>query len=152
MLRQWESVPGVISSMTVFKVSPTLHIVTTKIGPWANLSAGCLYGCVACISNRWQVTEFNLKSRYHSHSSMTMLGKLLSGQITHSSGVFPYKMGSGNTITTFLVTNVQSIATATKVKVSPRPISSTSGAHGIPASQTHLLTVNQMAEIWCTRN
>jgi hypothetical protein len=36
-----KSVPRVISSMTLVKVSATLDIVTTKIGSWADVRAGC---------------------------------------------------------------------------------------------------------------
>jgi len=61
-------------------------------------------------------------------------------------------MDSGNPITTFSVTNFQSIAAATEVKVFPRPISSATSAPGISASQTQLLTMNQMAQTWCGRN
>jgi len=81
-----------------------------------------------------------------------MPGKSLCAKITHSSRVFPHKMDSGNPITTFSVTNLQSIAAATEVKVFPRPISSATSAPGISASQTHLLTMNQMVHTWCARN
>jgi len=49
-----------------------------------------LWGGVVCISNRWQGTEFNLWSEYHSHSSPTMPGKSLCAKITHSSRLFPH--------------------------------------------------------------
>jgi len=81
-----------------------------------------------------------------------MLGKLLNAKITHSSRVFPHKLTSGNSITTFSVTNLQSIAAASEVEVFPRPISSATSGPGIIASQTHLLILNQMAESWCARN
>jgi hypothetical protein len=55
-------------------------------------------------------------------------------------------MDSGNCITTFFVTNLQSIAAATQVKVFPRSISSVTSAPGIAASETHLLKRNQMAQ------
>jgi len=91
-------------------------------------------------------------SGYHSSSSPTMPGQSLSANITHSSWVFPHKMDSGNPITTFSVTNLQSIATTTEVKVFPRPISSATSTPGISESQTHLLTMNQMSQTWCARN
>jgi len=81
-----------------------------------------------------------------------MPGKSLCAKITHSSRVFPYKMDSGNPITTFSVTNLQSIAAATEGKVIASPISSATSAPGISASQTYLLTMNQMAHTWCARN
>jgi len=146
------AIPCVISSMTVLKVTATPGIVTTKIGSRADISAGCPWGCVAWISNRRWSTEFNLCSWYHFHSSPTMPGESLSATITHSSPVFPHKMDPGNPITTFSVTNLQSIETATEVNVFPRPISSATSAPGISASQTHLLTMNQMPQTWCARN
>jgi len=80
-----------------------------------------------------------------------MPGKLLCAKITHSSRAFPHKMDSGNPITTFSVTNLQSIAAETEMKVFPRPISSSTGAPGISASQTHLLMINHMAQTWCAK-
>jgi len=133
-------------------VFATPGIVTTTIGSCGNISAGCPWAGVVWISNRRPGTESNLLSGYHSHSSPTMPGKLLSAKMTHSSRVFPHKMDSGNPITTFSFTNLQSIAAATEMKVIPRPISSATSAPGITASQTHLFTMNQMAQTWCTRN
>jgi len=126
--------------MTVLKVSATPGIVTTKIGSWADICAGCPWGGVVWISNWRRSTEYNLWSGYHSRSSPTMPGKLLSTKITHSLRVFPHKIDSGNPIMTFSGTNLQSIAAATEVKVFPRPISSATSAPGISASLTHLLT------------
>jgi len=60
-------------------------------------------------------------------------------------------MNSVNPITTFSVTNLQSIAAATKVTIFPRPISSTTSVPGISASPIHLLTMNQMAQTWCDK-
>jgi len=151
-LTSLKSVPCVISSMTVLEVSATPGIVTTEIGSWANISAGCPWGGVVCISNRQRGTEFNLWSSYHSRSSPTMLWQSLCAKITHSTRVFPHRMDSGNPITTFGVTNLQRIAVATEVKVFPRPISSATSAPGISAFWTHLLTMNQMGHTWCARN
>jgi len=134
-LTSLKSVPCVISSITLLKVSATPGIVTTRIGSRAEISAGCPWGDVDWISNRQRGTEFNLWSRYHSRSSPTMPGKSLRAKSTHSSRVFLHKMDSGNPITTFSVTNLQSIAAATEVKVFPRPISSATSAPGISASQ-----------------
>jgi len=145
-LTRLNSVPRVISSITVLKVSATPGIVTTRIGSRAEISAGCPWGGVHWISNRQQGTEFNLWSRYHSCSSPTMPGKLLCAKITHSSRVFPHTMDSGNPISTFSVTNLKSPAAATEEKVFPRAISSASSAPGRSASQTHLLTMNQMSQ------
>jgi len=133
-LTSLKSVPCVISPMTVLEVSVTPVIVTTYLGSWADIHAGYLWGGVVCISNRRQGTEFNHWSRYQFCSSPTMPGKPLSAKITHSSRVFPHRMDSGNTITTFSFTNFQSITPATEVKVFPRPISSATSAPGISAS------------------
>jgi len=145
------SFPCDISSITLLKFSATPGIVTTRIGSRAEISAGCPWGRVDWISNRRWGTEFNLWSGYHTRSSPTMPGKWLSAKSTHSSRVFPHKMDSGNPITTFSVTNLRSIAAAIEVKVFPRPISSATAATAISASQTHLLTMNQMAQTWCAR-
>jgi len=139
-------------SMTVLKVSATQGIVTNKIGSRAYISGACLWSTVVWISIRRRGTEFNLCSRYNSRSLPTMLGMSLSTKINHSSRVFSYKLDSGNPITTFSVSNLQSIAmAATEVKVFPIPISSATSAPTISASQTHLLTMTQMAQTWCTR-
>jgi len=127
-------------------------IVTTKIGSKADVSAGCSCSGVDWISNRWRDTEFCLCNGYHSRWSPIIPGKSYCARLIHSSSVFPHKMDSGNHITTFSVTNLQSIAAATEVKVFPRPISSGTSAPGISVSQTHLLTMNHMAQIWCARN
>jgi len=144
-------VPCVILSMTLLKLSATSGILTTRIGSRAAISAGCSWSGVHWISNGWRGTEFDLWCRYHSCTSPTMLGKSLCTKITYSSRVFPHNMDSGNPITTFSVTNLQSIATATKVNGVPRPISSATTAPGISASETHLLTMNQMTKTWCAR-
>jgi len=59
-------------------------------------------------------------------------------------------MHSGNPITTFLVTNMQSIAAAMEVKVFPWPISSATSTPGISASQTYLRMMNEMAQTCCS--
>ena len=81
-----------------------------------------------------------------------MRAKSLCAKITLSSTVLPHKMKSCNRITTLSVTILQIIATATKGKVFPRPISSTTSAPGIPAYHTHLLTMHWMAHTWSGRN
>jgi len=129
-----------------------MGIVTTRIGSRVEIRAGCPWGGVDWISNRWQGTEFNLWSGYHYRSPPTMPGKSLCAKLTHSSMVSPHKMNTGNPITTFPVTNLQSISAATEVKVFPRPSSSATSACGISPSQTHLLTMNQIAQTWCSRN
>jgi len=62
------SVPCVISLMTVLKLSATPGIATTMIGSRAETSAGWPWGGVVCISNRRRGTRFNLWSGYHSCS------------------------------------------------------------------------------------
>ena len=66
--------------------------------------------------------------------------------------VFPHKIDSGNPITTFPVSSLHIIAAATEVTVFPRPISSSTSAPAISASQTPIHTMNEMAQIWCARN
>jgi len=143
--------PCVIWSMTVLMVSATPGIVTTRISWRAETNAGYPRCGVVWITNRRQASEINPWSGYHSLSSPTMPGKSLCTTITHFSRVFPHEIDSGNPITTFPVTNLQSIATATKVKVFPRPISSAPSAPGIPVSQILLLKLNQMAQTWWSR-
>jgi len=152
MLTSLKSVPCVISSLTFSKLAPTPGIVNTKIRSMAGICAGCPWGSVDWISNRRRGTEWNLWGGYHSRSSPTMPRKLLCPNITHSSRVFPHTMGSGNPITTCSATNLQRIAAATEMKVFPKPISSTTSAPGTSASETHHLTMNQMAQTWCAKN
>jgi len=148
----FKSVPYVILSMTFLNVSATPGIVPTKIGSKADVSTRCPSGGVDWISNRRQGTEFCLCNGYHSHWSMIIPRKSFCARLTHFSRVFPHTMDNGNHITTFSVTNLQSIAAATEVKVYPRPISSATSAPGISVSQTHLLTMNHIAQTWCARN
>jgi len=114
-----KSVPYVISSMTLLNVSATPGIVTTRIGSNADVSAGCPCSGVDWISELRQGPEFGQHNRYHSCSSPIIPGKLFCARLTHPGSVFPHKMDSGNPITTFSVTNLQSIAAATEVKIFP---------------------------------
>jgi len=107
---------------------------------------------VFCISMKWRGTELCLRNGYHSHTSPIIPGKLFCTIFTHSVRVFPDRIDSGNPITTFAVRILNIIAAATEVKVFPIPISSTTSAPGISASQTHLLTMNQIAQTWWARN
>jgi len=151
-LKGLKSVPYVISSLTLLNVSASPGIVTTRIGSKADVSAACPCGGVDWISQRRWGTQFYLRYGYHSCSPPIILGNTFCARLTHSSSVFPHKMDSGNPITIFSVTNLQSIAAATKLKVFPRPISSATSAPGISVSQTHLLTMNHIGQTWCTRN
>jgi len=128
-----QSVPCVISSIILLTVSATPGIVTTRIGSRAEISAGCRWGGVDWISIVRRGTELNLWSRYHSRFPPTLPGKSLCTKITHSPRVFPHKMDCGNPITNFSVTNLQSLAAATGVKVFPRPIPTATSAPGISA-------------------
>jgi len=151
LMTSLKSVLCVILSMTFFNVSATPGIATTKICLWADISAGCRWGGVARISHRWWGTEFNPWSRYHSGCSPTMLGTSLCTKLTHCWLVFPHKMDSGIPITTFSITNLESISAATAVKVLPIPIWSAISNPGTSASQTRLLTINPVAQTWCSR-
>jgi len=96
-------------------------------------------------------TGLCLCNGYHIHSSPIILGKSFCVVITHSSSVFPYKINSCNLITTFSVSNLNTIAAATEMKVLPRSISSASSTPGISESQTHLLTMHDMTQTWHAR-
>jgi len=147
-----KSVANVISSITLLNISATPGIVTTRIGSRADVSAGCPCGGVFCVSIRRRDIEFCLCCGHHSRSSPIIPGNLFRTISTPSGKVFPHKIDSGNPITSFSVSSLQIIAAATEVKVYPRPISSATSAPGMSASQTHLLTMNQMAQTWCARN
>jgi len=70
---------------------------------------------------------------------------------THSSRVFPHRTDSHHLITTFSVGKFHIIGAASKVKISPLPISFATSTPGISESQTHLLILNQIAQSWCAR-
>jgi len=150
-LMSLKSVPYVISLMTLMNISTTLGVVTTKNGSKADVCAECPCGGVDWIFNRRRGTEFCLRNGYHFRLSPTIPGKLFCTRLTHSLNVFPHKMDCDNPITTCSVTNLQSIAAATEVKVIPRPISSATSVPDISVSQTHPLTMNHMAQSWCSR-
>jgi len=138
--------------MTVLKVSATLHIVTTRMGSMAAVSAGWPCSGVDWISYRRRGTELYLLNWYHSRSLLIIAGKSLCARLTLSARVFPHKIHSGNPITTFSLSNFHIIAAASKVKVFPRPISSATSAPGISVSRTDLLTLNHIPQTWCSRN
>jgi len=150
-LMSWKSVANVISSITLFNVSATPGIVTTRIGSRVDFSAVCPGGGVFWISMRRRGTALCLSSGYHSHSSPIIPGKSFCTIFTHSARVFPHKIDSGSPTATFSVSSMQIIAAATEVKVFPSPISFATSAPGISASQTHLLTMNQIAQTWRAR-
>jgi len=151
-LTRLNSVENFILSITVMKVSATLCVVATRIRSRADTSEGYLWGGVVWISNRRWGTELYPWSGNPCRSSLTMPGKLFWAKITHSLRVIPHKMDSGNPITSISVSDFQIIASATEVKFFRRPISSATSAPTLSASQTHLLTMNQMARTWCARN
>jgi len=144
-LMSWKQVPYVISSMTLLIITATPGIVTTRIGSKSDVSAGCPWGWVDWILARQQGTPCCLRKRYHSRSSLILLGMWFCAIISHSSRVFPHIIDSSNIIITFSESNLHIIAAATEVKVLPRPISSATSAPGISESQSHLLTMNHMA-------
>jgi len=65
-----KSVQYVIWVMTLFNLSATPGIVTTRIGWNDDLRAGCPCGGVDWISGRRRDTEFGLRNGYHSRSSL----------------------------------------------------------------------------------
>ena len=138
--------------MTLLNITATPSIVTTRIDSRADVCAGCPCSGVFWISMRRRGTELCLCSGYHSHSSPIIPGKSFCTIFTHSASIFPHKIDNGSPITTVSVSSVQIIAAATEVKVFPWPISSATNAPGISASQTHLLTMNQISKTWCARN
>jgi len=145
------SVANVISSMTLLDVSATPVIVTTRIGSWADVSAGCPCGGVFWISMRQKGTELCLRSGYQSRSSPITPGKSFCTIFTHASRVFPLTINNRNPITTFSVSSLEIIAVATEVEVFSSPISSATSDPGISASQIHLLTMSQIAQAWRAR-
>jgi len=104
------------------------------------------------ICNRRRGTELCLRSGYHSCSSLIIPEKMVCTIFTQSARVFPDRIASSNPITTFSVSRLQTIAAATELKVFPSPVSSATSDAGISATQTHLLTMNQIAQTWCTTN
>jgi len=96
-------------------------------------------------------TEFSLSKGYHSQSSPIIPASSFCAIFTHSWRVFPHNTDSGNPITTFSVSNLHIIATATEVNVLLRPISSATSTPRMSKSQTHLLTMNLIAQSWCAR-
>jgi len=147
-----KAVAYVISSMTRLNVSPTPGITTTRIGSRADVDASCPCARVFWISMRRWGTELCGCNGYHSRSSPIIPGTSFCTIFTHSSTLFPNKIESGNPITTFSVSSLHIIAAATEVKVFPWPVLSATSAPSISASQTHHLTIKQMAQTWCTRN
>jgi len=134
--------------MTLLNGSAIPGIVTTRIGSTADVSAGCPCCGVFWISMTPLGTELCLRSRYHSHSSPILLGKLFSTIFTQSAWIFPHKIDNSYPITNLSVRSFHPIAAATEVKVFPSPISSSTSAPGVSASQTHLLTMNQITKTW----
>ena len=147
-----KSVAIVISLMTLLNVSATPGIVTATIASRVDVRAGCPCSGVCWISMRRQGTDLCLRRGYHSCSSLIIAGKSFCTIFTHLSRVFPQKMDSGDPITTFTFSRLQIIAAATEVKVFPCPISSATSAPGISASQTHIVTMDQIAQTWCPRH
>jgi len=138
--------------MTVENVSATMGIVSTRIGSKAEVCAGCPWGGVVWMSKCQQGTEFSLCNGYHWCSAHIILGYLFCTILTYSSWLFPHQIDSGNPITTFAVSNLHIICTATEVKVLARRISSATGTSGISQSQTHLLTMNNIVQPRYTRS
>ena len=88
MVKSLELVPYLISSMTLFKVSATLGIVTSRIGSKADISAGCPCSGVDMISEWRRGRVVDLHNTYHSRSWPILLGKLFCAILTYSSRVF----------------------------------------------------------------
>jgi len=142
----------VISSLILLNVSATPCIVTTRIGSRANASTGCPCSGVFCISMRQWGAELCLCNKYRSHCSLIISGKSFCTTFTYSAWVFSHNIDRSKPITTFSISSLHIITAATDVKVFPRPILSATSASGISASQTHLLTINHMAQTWCARS
>jgi len=147
-----KSIPCVISLMTLLNVSATPATVTSRIGSKADLGTGWPGGRVNWISERRRSTELCLCYGYHSHSLPIIPRWSFCARVTHSSMEFPHNINSSDPITTLSVSSLHIIAAATALKVFPRPILSATSATGISVSQTHLLTMNHMAQTWCARN
>jgi hypothetical protein len=134
---------------TLWNVSATPGIVSTQIGSRVEVRAGCPWSGVCSMSMRRQGTKFFLRSGYHFHSSPIIPGKSFGTLFIHSARIFPHKIDSGNPITTFSDSGLHIIAAASEVKVYPSPISATTSARGISASETHLLRMNLSAQTLC---
>ena len=146
------SVPYVILSISLLKVSATLCIVTIRIRSRREECTGCPWGDLVWITERRQSTEFMLCNDDHSGSSQIMSEYMFSAIFTHSTIVFPHKIESSKPTTSFSVSNLHIIATATEVNVLPRPISSATRAHVTSESQTHLHTMKNLTQTWSARN
>jgi len=147
-----KSVPYVMFSTKGLNVLATLDIVTTRIGPRANASAGNRCGGVFWISMKGLATELCRRNGYDSCSSLIILGNLFFTIFTHPLRVSPYKIDSGNPITTISVCRLHIIAADTEVKVMPRPNSSATSASGVSEFLTNLRTCNHFVKTWCARN
>jgi len=137
--------------MTLLNVSATLVIVTTTISSMAEVCTRCPRAGVGWISRRRQQTAFSLCYGYHSCSLLLIPALPFWAIFTHLSGVFPHQTDSGNPTTTISVGNVHSVGSASEVDIFLRPISSATSTPGTSESQTHLLTVNHIAQTWCAR-
>jgi len=141
----------VIFLMTIRIVWATLGIVLTRIGSRADFSAECPRGGAIRTSKRCLGTGFSFIIGYNSHSVLIILCYLYCSRFTHSSRVFPHMIDSSNPTTSFSVCNLDLIATATEVVLSPTPSLSSTSAQGISESQTHLHTMNLIDQTWCSR-
>jgi len=136
---------------TLLNVSATPGIVTPRIGFRAEVSAGSPRVRGIWIPKRPRGTEFGLCNWCHSHCAAIIPAWPFCATFTHSTRVFTGKIDVGNHMTTFLVSNLHIIAAAPEVKFFPRPISSATSALGISESETHLITMNFVAQTWCPR-
>ena len=147
-----QSVPYVISSMTLLNILATRGIVTTSISSNADVSTRCPCSGVDLISERRHGNEVCLCNRYHACLSPIILGNLFSSIFTHLWRVLPHKIDNGNPTATLSVGSLHIIAAAAEVKVLPSPISSATSAPGGTESHTHLRTMNHIERTWCARH
>jgi len=101
---------------------------------------------------RWRDSQFGLCNGYHAHSSLILPGQSFCPILTPWSGVFLNKFDCGKPITTFAVSNSQSLSVATDVNVVLRPIVSPTITLGIYESNTYCLRVNHIAKTWSDRH
>jgi len=142
----------VITLITLMNASATPAIVTSTIGSRADVSAGYCRSRVVRMSKRQRCTEYSPYDAFNSCSWPIIPEGSFFAIFRHILTVFPWNIDRFNPRTTVPISTLHIIATATALMVFPRMNSSATSAHGISKSQTHLLTMNPVAQTWWARN
>lgn len=122
------------------------------IGSSARVNARCLWGGVVWSFKWGWGTQFCLCTWYQSQSSPIISGLALWATFSNSSMVFPLIIESGNPITIVAFWIMHIIDSPTDVNIFLRPSLFATSPAAISKSQTHLHTMNNIVETWCTRN